>query len=133
MPTVPNTTSSPRPSIRLNPMPWLRSTRPLSGRWSQRWRRRLKPWSKLKASRSGTPVHIRFGDAGVAHLAERDLPKVEVAGSIPVSRLADFPLSSARRHVGDGGGRCGSSTTAHHSHVSAELASEIYLHHTPRY
>jgi hypothetical protein len=25
-------------------------------------------------------------NAGVAHLAERDLPKVEVAGSIPVSR-----------------------------------------------
>jgi len=51
----------------------------------------------------------------------------------PVSCLADFPLSSARRHVGDGRGRCGSSTTAHHSRVSTELASEIDLHHTPRY
>ena len=48
----------------------------------------------------GRPVKLWvLGPAGVAHLAERDLPKVEVAGSIPVSRLLDFPLSSAQRHV----------------------------------
>jgi hypothetical protein len=34
--------------------------------------------------------------AGVAHLAERDLPKVEVAGSIPVSR-STFSISNRIR------------------------------------
>src|SRR5207248_3161514 len=35
------------------------------------------------------PIESAAEDAGVAHLAERDLPKVEVAGSSPVSRSTD--------------------------------------------
>ena len=38
--------------------------------------------------------------AGVAQLAERDLPKVEAAGSIPVSRSTSYRMSDGPASAG---------------------------------
>src|SRR5215467_14298485 len=42
----------------------------------------------------GVHAKLLAVQAGVAHLAERDLPKVEVAGSSPVSRSPSVSLRS---------------------------------------
>src|SRR5215471_15153791 len=47
------------------------------------------PAGRPGAGRPGA-LHSQATGAGVAHLAERDLPKVEVAGSSPVSRSSGF-------------------------------------------
>src|ERR1700687_2436507 len=76
MPTGPSTTSSPRPWTQYRPTVSSANPRSSCARSSQKPRLRPRQWSKRK---------LPFG-AGVAHLVERNLPKVEVAGSRPVAR-----------------------------------------------
>src|SRR5205807_5789576 len=76
--TGPSTTSSRRrgtPGTRTGSS---KSIRSWCGRWWPRRRLRRRPWSR--------PRIVGLGRAGVAHLVERNLPKVEVAGSRPVAR-----------------------------------------------
>src|SRR3989454_11896635 len=76
--TGPSTTSSRRrgtPGTRTGSS---KSIRSWGGRWWPRRHLRRRPWSR--------PRIVGLGRAGVAHLVERNLPKVEVAGSRPVAR-----------------------------------------------
>ena len=63
-------------------------------RWAQR---PADPQPVGERTGSGLWVNSQRGRAGVAHLAERDLPKVEVAGSSPVSRSTRARASSVAR------------------------------------
>lgn len=58
-------------------------------------------WSKLEL----VPTHTIIPDAGVAQLAERDFPKVEVAGSCPVSRSERLDVVRASYRPPGWGGR----------------------------
>src|SRR5258708_5187671 len=79
-----NTTSSRPRWTRPGPTAWSPNTRCWSALWWPRLRRRPKRSSKRK-------LHL---GAGVAHLVERNLPKVEVASSRLVSRSISGSLRS---------------------------------------
>src|SRR3989442_10335063 len=86
----PSTTSSRRRSIPFVRPRWWRSIR----RWCARSSRKPPPnrreWSKKRERRESEAAR-----AGVAHLVERNLPKVEVAGSRPVARSIRFRCAQA--------------------------------------
>src|SRR6267378_474436 len=79
--TVLSTTSSPPPSIPSAPSSSSTSTR----RWCDRLSPR-SPRNPRESSKKPESLKSEAARAGVAHLVERNLPKVEVAGSRPVAR-----------------------------------------------
>src|SRR5437667_5970295 len=84
--TGPSTTSSRRRGTPATRTGSSKSIRSWCGRWWPRRRLRRRRWSR--------PRIVGLSRAGVAHLVERNLPKVEVAGSRPVAR-STFVLRSA--------------------------------------
>src|SRR5258707_372242 len=86
--TAPSATSSRRPSTLFARGRSWRSIR----RWFDRLWRRPPP----HPGASSKKPKIGFG-AGVAPLVERNLPKVEVAGSRPVARFITFPPFTSNR------------------------------------